>query len=736
MSQTYRSPLSSLVAAALFALAPAIAQGPIAPASIAPGTASRPDVASLRSSAHGLTEAADGLRGFGADYGVAFTTSGMTFTPALGAQAPTDQRLQMAVIGITRGATSIPCAAVAPQQQGNAVVYARAAGLEERYEVRSEGVEQSFVFHELPGRGDLVVHCALGGELAARGEMTAEGEVQFVVPGLGGATIGTVTGIDARGARCTGSLRLGGGGVDLVLPAGFVDHATLPLVLDPLVGTRVDFATGPTDDTDPDTAYDATTQQFCVVWTRTSSATSGQVYARAYHQTNGLGPTLLLASDTVVRHARIASHHASNRFLVAWERADGAIANSTLRACTIDSGFVVGTTVTVTTAGHCTDPDLSGNPGSTAADLGGLLVFREHGVGIQCAVCTVPIGTQPVTFQAPTAVQLDPNVGPARISKAGNGTRMVAFEIPGWVLARPVGANGAVVGAGWQAAIPGTRALAADVDGQGSSFVVVAEQEPSAGNRDLVAHQLQLAGTVLTRTANGAVAATAADEAQPAVALLGPKYLVAWTRTVGFLDSVVAVRSFAVDGCVACGLEAQLSGTLQTEMRPAIGSRLSGGIAAPGALIVCASHAAASPFQGDVTGAMFTAFAATTTSTLWNGCGNPVSLALVGTLSLGNASFAFRTTTTDPQAGLAIFGFGFGGTPLQCGTCTFVDPVALVFVGLSAGAATHALPVPCNTGLIGIALDAETAVLGATTNQCPLLPMASLSPALRCTFGE
>ena len=75
-------------------------------------------------------------------------------------------------------------------------------------------------------------------------------------------------------------------------------------------------------------------------------------------------------------------------------------------------------------------------------------------------------------------------------------------------------------------------------------------------------------------------------------------------------------------------------------------------------------------------------------------------------------------------------------TPLQCGTCTFVDPVALVFVGLSAGAATHALPVPCNTSLIGIALDAETAVLGATTNQCPLLPMASLSPALRCTFGE
>jgi hypothetical protein len=233
MSQTYRSPLSSLVAAALFALAPAIAQGPIAPASIAPGTASRPDVASLRSSAHGLTEAADGLRGFGADYGVAFTTSGMTFTPALGAQAPTDQRLQMAVIGITRGATSIPFAAVAPQQQGNAVVYARAAGLEERYEVRSEGVEQSFVFHELPGRGDLVVHCALGGELAARGELTADGEVQFVVPGLGGATIGAVTGIDARGARCTGSLRLAGGGVDLVLPAGFVDHATLPLVLDP-----------------------------------------------------------------------------------------------------------------------------------------------------------------------------------------------------------------------------------------------------------------------------------------------------------------------------------------------------------------------------------------------------------------------------------------------------------------------------------------------------------------------
>ena len=696
-----------------------------------------PPVAALRASAHGLQSTADGLVGFGTDWSARFAADGVRFIPALGPTAPGTHWLGLRTVTIRHGATELPVATnVTPSQRRDRAVYERAPAIEEHYEVRQDGLEQSFVFRELPGHGDLVVRCELDGGLAGFGAATATG-LAFASPGLGGVTIGGVTGIDANGDRCPGSLRLTDGGLELALPAAFVDRAALPLVLDPLLGARLDLTSGPADDNEPDVAYDSNSGDFCVVWTRTVSAVVGEVYARFYHETTGLGPTLLLGSSQVVRRARIASHNAVDRFLVVWEASTAVIAAAKLTGVTIDPGRVLGVAFDVTAwPAHCTDADLSGNPGTSANDRDGVLVYRRTGVGHEAIAYTVPAGTGAPTFAAPTLLGTDPEAGPAKVSKAGNGTRLVAWSLPHWVVVQPVDETGAPVGSGDLVATAMTVAARVDVDGRNGSFVVVHEDQAAVGNRDVKARQYTVAGTTTTLAATAAVSTSTNDELQPTIALLGPKYVVAWTRVVNLLDSVVVAKSLAPTGCLACGVEQTVTGALQSEVHPAIGSKVAGGTEAPTALIAVASHATTTPYQGDIAASLFTAFATTTSTALWNGCGNAATLTLVGSLSIGSTSTQFRLATNDPQASLGVFAFGFGGATIQCGTCTFVNPVASVFAPLVGGSANHPMALPCSAPLIGVAIDAQAAVLGAITNQCPQLPTGSATPARRYVVAE
>lgn len=697
-----------------------------------------PAPAAVIATAHGLQPTGNGLVGFGAAYSARFDSDGVHFSPALGARAPGTARLDLRTVSIRQGSSPLAIAAnAAPAQRGDTVTYPRSAAVDERYEVRAEGLEQSFVFRELPGRGDLVVRCELGGGLAGLGAATDAG-LEFVVPGLGGVTVGGVTGIDARGARGAGSLRLVDGQLELALPAAFVEHAALPLVLDPLVGVRVDLVTGTADDSDPDVASDAGTAEFCVVWTRTVSAAAGEVYARFYHQTTGLGTTLLLGSAPTVRRARIASHNAVDRFVVMWEAATAPIAAAKLTGVTIDPGHVLGGAFDATALPeNCTDVDLSGNPGTTANDLVGVMVYRHTGVGIESIAYTVPAGSVAPTFAAPTLLNSDPEGGAPRISKAGNGVRMVAWSLPAWVQAQPVDGSGVPVGAGALAATSLTTVAArVDVDGQNGAFVLVHEDLSGPGNRDIRARAFTVAGTATTAGAAAFVSNATSDELQPTIALLGPKYLVAWTRVVNLIDGTVVAKSISPDTCLACGIEQTVTGSLQTEAHPAIGSRLAGGSTAPGALIAVASHTTTPPYAGNISATLFTPFSPILTAPLWSGCGNAAALTLVGALSVGNPACSFHLTTNDPAATLGVFAFGFGGASMQCGTCRFVSPVASVFAPLVAGAADHAMALPCNAGLIGIGIDAQAAVLGSVTNQCPLLPTGSATPAARYTVGE
>jgi hypothetical protein len=73
-----------------------------------------------------------------------------------------------------------------------------------------------------------------------------------------------------------------------VLPAAFVSRASLPLVLDPLVGTVLDGATGVNDDFDPDVAFDTTENVYLIVWERWYASDNTAIRAQRF--TSGGSP--------------------------------------------------------------------------------------------------------------------------------------------------------------------------------------------------------------------------------------------------------------------------------------------------------------------------------------------------------------------------------------------------------------------------------------------------------------
>ena len=191
------------------------------------------------------------LVGGGPDYRTSFEAKGATFTPAL----PTAQQLfplTMRVTGYGRGAPELAVGPAKIVSDGFTARYQR-AGFVESYEHRVDGLKQSFTFEQLPGgSGDLVVSMQIATDLQPPAHGAAPNGLSFLHGNMG-VSIGEVVGIDANGARVTGSMAYANGSVEMRLPASFVNNATLPLVLDPLVGTTFP-VTATFDDADLDIA--------------------------------------------------------------------------------------------------------------------------------------------------------------------------------------------------------------------------------------------------------------------------------------------------------------------------------------------------------------------------------------------------------------------------------------------------------------------------------------------------
>jgi hypothetical protein len=107
------------------------------------------------------------------------------------------------------------------------------------------------------------------------------------------------------------------------LPAAFVDAATLPLVVDPLLGTITSITTINAD-TEPDVAYDATTDTWLIVWSREFSTSNSDIRGQRVLGSGALQGGLLTiesSSTTIALTPSVGNVAMRDAFVVAWEQA-------------------------------------------------------------------------------------------------------------------------------------------------------------------------------------------------------------------------------------------------------------------------------------------------------------------------------------------------------------------------------------------------------------------------------
>jgi hypothetical protein len=210
----------------------------------------------------------------GQSWKASFDGATFTYLPRLSPTAARSWPLALRLHGVSCGEEPLPVPAGPVQAEADRLQVARGACLE-RFELRPESVEQSWLFDHLPSRAELRLQLAVVTDLVG-----ADLGADLVWNGPdGGVRYGGAVAIDARGRRCELALDLRAGRVELVVPGSFVAAAELPLLVDPLTSTIViDSATLFRGDSD--LAFDYSTQEFLLVWQSQFSATDMDVFAQ------------------------------------------------------------------------------------------------------------------------------------------------------------------------------------------------------------------------------------------------------------------------------------------------------------------------------------------------------------------------------------------------------------------------------------------------------------------------
>ena len=179
-----------------------------------------------------------GLWAAGADYKVSFH-DGMTFYPRVGPSLP-HQPLRWRTSSVRAGAQELLPAATQPRAVcGDYRCDYEFGPITERYDVREDGLEQSFVIHDRPTAGDLVITGTIETPLVLPTTTEHHGPLALSLPdGRSVIGYGTATAIDARGRHLAVTTATEGNRIMLRLAAESVATAAFPLLVDPLLTTN------------------------------------------------------------------------------------------------------------------------------------------------------------------------------------------------------------------------------------------------------------------------------------------------------------------------------------------------------------------------------------------------------------------------------------------------------------------------------------------------------------------
>jgi hypothetical protein len=722
-------------------------------------------------SAADLTRATEGtgfgrgdgvLVGAGPRYKAGFGTRGPRITTPLGAKAERSLPLTFELESIHVGSTLLAVGgAVEPALAGSTVSYARGLDIAETYELRRDGLEQSFVFPSLPAvDGDLVVRGLVHTELQAAGVGSFPNGIEFRAA-TGGVSIGGVTGIDAAGRTVQGDLRYDGRHLDLVLPAAFVATAQLPLVLDPLIGSSLTVDSG-ADFGDPDVSYDETTDDYLVVYERQWSGTDIDVYGQRISSSGALvGAALLFETSisTLAINPSVGNVNGSDRWFVCWQDASSILGpwDITGLAVTASSGALSPTLTFASNAASESDPDVGGEK-LTGFD-NAVVVWERDGSGIYGATIDINATGTPTVETAFTVVASSAAHKPS-ISKSGGspGRYMVAysrfFTSPapgdhdlygavvtylGAVLDTDVFLEGSV----------GPNEDDADVDGDGTNFMLAFERQLLLNNGDHDIRCLRASfdsGTSVLSQAGATVIVEGGlndDEVDPAIAFTGLKYHLAFLDEKSGFGFDLAVRELDPADCLSCGVNTSIvASATSLQLAPAIASQWNGTSSPTSTddqvLVAWENTTLAPPFTGTILAQRIQSVGASgPTTNLGGGCAGGGTASTTGALAPGSADFTFTLSGASLAATFGLVNVNVGpAATFPCGTCAGPLPGIIIGRPVIAGASSFKLAIPCDSASIGTVWDYDWIVALVPTSPCPLFANVANSNVLRLTVGQ
>lgn len=186
-----------------------------------------------------------GLWASGNDFKASFT-GGFAFYPLVG-ELGSNQPLQWRTRELRRGADRLARFGREPVAKTTSWRCEYDLGaLVEAYDVRADGVEQTFVLSNRPaGDGDLAIVGEVATPMHAEPRAPAHGEIVFHAFGGPLVRYGKAIAIDANGNQSPVRAGWDGSAITLLVDDAFLDRAVFPLVVDPLFG-RVVVATATT----------------------------------------------------------------------------------------------------------------------------------------------------------------------------------------------------------------------------------------------------------------------------------------------------------------------------------------------------------------------------------------------------------------------------------------------------------------------------------------------------------
>ena len=311
----------------------------------------------------------------------------------------------------------------------------------------------------------------------------------FRFQGREAVTVGVVTAIDADGREVRGELGWDGTWLELVVPGAFLEGASWPLVVDPLI-TGPNFQVQGSEAFDPDVAYDASTDRYLVVWTQRASLFDLDVRARRIAD-SGLGDPYTLpietSSDSSSQPA-VGNLDSQNEFFVAYTRREGFFGDADVEGLFVDAKVpLFGFSKTILLDDSPSWAADQVDVGSSQAGLFTMqVVWRRVGSGLRKARVLSdglnPVGI--VSYGTLTSNAADAN---PRLSSsiAYDGAHVVAWRrffnspAPGDhdVYLRAIQPNGALVGSEVGLTTIGVDEQPPRIDGDGEQFMLLYDRE-------------------------------------------------------------------------------------------------------------------------------------------------------------------------------------------------------------------------------------------------------------------